>query len=204
MASNFPQRTDFKADTQVALTDQFKRTVMLKIAAVMGRQVQDLENTIFAVLNGRGLESAIGAQLDGLGALVGEARVGRTDSVYRIWIGARIRLNLSSGTPNQILELVRILIAVGAGNPILTEYPPAHFTVETVGALTNDEATQIAAIAFAAVPAGVGADFIYSNQDNSGSFLFADTATLEVSTAQGFSDNNPDGIGGAWAGLLAS
>lgn len=71
------------------------------------QQVQDLEETNFSLLNDRSINTAIGNQLDVLGALVNEARLGRDDETYRIAILTRIGINNSEGTPNQIMALLK-------------------------------------------------------------------------------------------------
>lgn len=71
------------------------------------QQINDLEDTYESLLNERSIFTAVGVQLDLLGALVNEARLGRSDSVYRLAILTRIGINNSEGTPNQILSLLK-------------------------------------------------------------------------------------------------
>ncbi len=201
MATPFTQRTDYVADAQAALTDQFKRDTVIKLGAALAKQVQDLENTIFAVLNGRTIDGAVGVQLDGLGALVGETRKGRTDALYRIRIKARIRLNLSCGTPEQILEIVTLLLPTGSQAPAIAEYFPASFIVTSFAALTLADAQEISAIIKLAKPAGVGSRFNYSLAAAADTFAFSVTASSVTDTARGFSDLTQV-AGGKLAGVI--
>ena len=66
-------------------------------------QIQDLEDSSFEVLLNRWIDTAVGVQLDGVGAIVGEAREGRGDDEYRLAIKARIQINFSEATPEDIL-----------------------------------------------------------------------------------------------------
>lgn len=90
------------------LLEQFKDKPNIEaILTSYLQQINDLEDTYESLLNERSIFTAVGAQLDLLGALVNEARLGRSDSVYRLAILTRIGINNSEGTPNQILSLLK-------------------------------------------------------------------------------------------------
>ena len=89
------------------------------------REVQKLEGLTFQVLNERNVNDAIGAQLDVVGSIVGENRLGRLDAPYRQAILTRIALNRSDGTPPVILDLLNILS--GSPVPNIFEHYPASF-----------------------------------------------------------------------------
>lgn len=57
----------------------------------------------------RWVDTAIGAQLDGCGYIVGVARMGREDEEYRTAIKARILSNTSKARPQDLIEGVRFL-----------------------------------------------------------------------------------------------
>lgn len=73
-------------------------------------QVQELEDALWAVWTGRGVETATGYTLDLLGRIVGEPRQGEADPLYRIRIRARIQANLSDGTWEDIHRVTSILL----------------------------------------------------------------------------------------------
>lgn len=88
--------------------------------------VQEFEDAVFAVKLAFMLEDAVGEQLDFLGAIVGEGRNGKEDELYRVWIGVRIRLNRSFGTPTDVIECLRL--ATDAPFEYRT-YGGAHFAI---------------------------------------------------------------------------
>ena len=148
-------------------------------------QVQELEQMFFQLLNDTVLDTAVGVQLDGIGSIVGEERQGRNDDDYRAAIRARILLNLSNGTPEDILGILSLL------NPStviqLTEYFPAALTVYIVAPLTTAEAQQMLSKLLSAKPAGVLAHLIYGISPESELFMFQ-PKTWTASTAYSVGD----------------
>lgn len=69
------------------------------------REDQRVADGIDTVYRARFLDLATGVQLDGLGGLVGAARLGANDAQYRIMIRTQIRVNLSSGTYEDLLAV---------------------------------------------------------------------------------------------------
>lgn len=101
----------------------------------------------------RQLETAAGAQLDGIGKLVGEDRGGQTDTIYRIALRARILTNASQGDPDTLITILTLLVD-GRGPVTLVEHFPNVVIMATSGiALMEGE---IYALMLArAVPAAV-------------------------------------------------
>lgn len=93
-------------------------------------QIQDLEDVFFQLLIDRWLDNAEGVQLDGFGSIVGQAREGKNDDDYRLAIKAKIQLNLSEGTTEDIIDILRA--ALGLFTVEVVEYFPAAFTAELV------------------------------------------------------------------------
>jgi hypothetical protein len=79
---------------------------------------QALEVALQAVLNESSIETAVGAQLDQLGAVVGQPRKGLDDATYRVLIKAKILVNKSSGT---IPDLIAIFVACAASSPVVKD-----------------------------------------------------------------------------------
>lgn len=76
--------------------------------AALLRQVQKAEDALKALMLSRFIGFAVGVQLDALGRLVGEDRLGRLDDdVYRKAIRLRILVNGSSGRPEDIIKITR-------------------------------------------------------------------------------------------------
>jgi hypothetical protein len=134
-----------------------KQPTIVALASVYLRQIQDIENALSDLLTETNLNNAVGVHLDNIGALVGEPRSGRNDSQYRIAISARILLNISNGT----IEDVIAIAAAAAGVPVtieIIEHFPASFTARIVEpidpAITDTD--RVAEIIASGRPAGVG------------------------------------------------
>lgn len=90
------------------------------ILATYLRQFQTLEDTVWDVINSRMIDTAVGAQLDMLGSLVGELRKGRNDLDYRAAVRLRIRVNRSQGRTVDVIDVA----TQGSGAPaIYREFP---------------------------------------------------------------------------------
>lgn len=96
-------------------------------------EVQTLETVLTSTIDAVALAYAEGAQLDGIGKIVGEAREGREDEAYRSAIGARILLNNSSGTIEDLIGLTRALLGDVAVQVV--EVQPAHFELIIAGSV---------------------------------------------------------------------
>jgi hypothetical protein len=122
-------------------------------------EVQELEGVWFDLLQNRWIVTAIGAQLDGVGSIVGEARQGRSDDDYRIAIQSRVGINIGSGTAEQIIAYTKA--SSGASSVLLTEWFPAAVIVRAITTLTTAQATIIGNTLKEIKGAGIRIDFIY-------------------------------------------
>lgn len=74
----------------------------------------DLGAAMRAVLTQQNIDTAIGAQLDVIGALVGRPRNGVTDDeIYRRYCRAQIATNKSNGVINDRIKVARAVIGTG-------------------------------------------------------------------------------------------
>jgi hypothetical protein len=119
------------------LVTQFKEKPRLyALLESFGLRIQDLENTCFDVQASRLFDNAEGVQVDGFGSIVGEAREGRTDVDYKTAIRARMILNFSHGTIEDILAL---LVNITGNNRIrLEESYPAGFVAQILDPIDPD------------------------------------------------------------------
>lgn len=86
--------------------------------------MQDLEDQAYRFFNELSLNEAVGAQLDGIGEILGETRQNRTDDDYRAFLSVRITINISRGEPE---TLISVLSAITESTyVILTEVFPAR------------------------------------------------------------------------------
>ena len=134
-------------------------------------EVQAVEDALWQLLVERTLEEAEGAQLDVLGAIVGEPRRGRDDASYRVWIEARNLVSRSSGTTTQMLALVRKLLPTI--DFVLEEYYPAAFVFRFGPGLDLDAGYQVAYMLRQAKPAGVLFQMTWPIDGSGGIFAFS-------------------------------
>jgi hypothetical protein len=145
-------------DLQELLLEQYKwRTDttpsrITNMISMLASEMNLVEDAIQELLTAFDMATAIGVQLDMLGAIFGAPlRNGATDSAYRITVQTAA-LKATSGTPEQLIAAIRGV--VGGVSPIrLLEVQPAKVYAYTdTGAITGITVAQIRPTA---VPAGV-------------------------------------------------
>jgi len=194
------EKTTHDAEALATFLEQFKgQAILSALLSSYVAQVQELEAVFFDVLASRTIDAAEGDQLDLLGALVGQPREGRSDSDYRIWIKARIRVNLSSGTSNDILATIDAILS-STGRAEITETPPAAMLVTVSDALGGTPA-DVAELISQARGAGIDCNLVYTLLADSATFTFSSGDTEEASVAQGWADDGQT-IGGGFADAL--
>lgn len=139
---------------------------------VVLERVQHIDDVAWDLYAGSLLDNAIGVQLDALGDIVGEPRLGRADDLYRIYIRARIRINRANGKPTDTLQVARLIIESYATLEYIPEYPAAY-KVRIAG--TSIRAVDLRKILVQVKPAGVGLT-VDSVQDLANALVW-DTAT---------------------------
>ena len=124
---SYKKKTSHVEEGVANLTSQFKdKPKIVALVSIYLRQIQDVENAASDLLTETNLDNATGIHLDNIGVIVGESRTGRSDLQYRTAIRARILLNTSNGTMEDVIALA---ISV-AGAPVtitVTEFFPAGF-----------------------------------------------------------------------------
>jgi hypothetical protein len=155
--------TDHAAQALAKLAEQYKSKV--KLAAQLGAftaQTQAIEDALLGpsgLLPQVMLATATGAQLDLIGRFVGQPRTSFDDATYRLWLAARIQVNLSSGDVESIYSALKTLLAAGQTLQIASE-GAASFALRIFGApLTN--ASALAGVVAQAKVAGVRAVLEY-------------------------------------------
>lgn len=147
------------------LLSQFKnKETFAKVLTSYIAQVQDLEDAAFEVYFGRMIDNAVGVQLDGIGTIVGEERNGKDDDAYRTALRVRILINLSEGTPE---DIIAILATLTGGTIKIREYYPAAYIAELTDTITpgSFDAALIAIYMRQGTCAGVKAHFVYYPED---------------------------------------
>lgn len=104
-------KVDHVAAALARLPQQFRGKP--KIEALLTALVTpcaSLEDALWQLLVERGVDSAIGAQLDQLGGVVGQERGGLSDADYRRYIRARIAANRSRGNFEDLIRVANLVI----------------------------------------------------------------------------------------------
>ena len=179
------------------LLEQFKGQPAIEaLLRIVGKQVDELEAALFDLVVNRFLDGATGDLLRLWAKVANVVPGGDTDDELRARVKAVSRLLRSSGTTEDLLEVLALVL--GASAPIgFTEYPPASFVI-TVPAAAAPLARIIADLIRRARAGGVGASLVFTGDDAT-AFLFASGDSPETSTTQGFSDDAQ-----TFGGLLAS
>lgn len=165
------------------LIGQFKkRTVIQGFLDTYVRRVQDAENVLWDVIDKRILATAVAGQLDVIGKLVGEKRLGRTDVMYRGAIRLRVRVNRSKGRIADIIDVA--MLAAGASPPRVTEYQYLAFEVELYNQIGERYVAELLSRTRAATSYGL---FTASDLPLS-SLLSFDDAVTPVAGIETFSD----------------
>lgn len=172
-----------EADAVARFTSQYFDAVKLQgLAGIWARRIQALEDAVESVLKERWVPEAIGAQLDELGAIVGEARLGRTDAAYREAIEIRISINQSGGEPERIIEYLRRI--TGATSVIYGEIYPARIEVFIQNELTQSQRSNIKDL----TPAAIGNIYITTTADDEVPYGYNETGQPAYNDRDGFGE----------------
>lgn len=157
MSNTWPlqQITDHNEVALSRYTYQYTEAGTLQaLTTLWAERMQALEDAAWSVLTERWIAPAAGVQLDELGDIVGEPRLGRTDETYRDALEVRISINRSGGEPERIIEfLTRI---AGANQVLYQEVYPAKIELFVGGDVSLEQAQRVREI----VPAAVGTIYI--------------------------------------------
>lgn len=175
---------DHPAQAVARLSQQFKtKPLIVALLKSWVTQVQELENALWDLREMRTLSTATGIYLDEIGAIVGQPRNGMDDDTYRVWISARVLVNRSSGTTEQVIGFVKKLVGESV-EVWLDEQYPAAFAIQ-VGGIDPAKGVEIARLLQLAKPAGVGAQFQWS-RDGDVAFRFSSDGSEELNVPYGF------------------
>lgn len=182
------------ADRAIArLLRQFQNAPRLTgYVRVLIGELQQVEDQLHKLLEAKVVDTAAGAQLDRLAALVGQARGALDDARLRTWVKARIRLNRSSGTGNDILQVFRLLVGEGVRLRLIEQFPAA-LVLRIHGTLSIDP-RDAAAVLQRAKAAGVRALLEYRVAPDAATF------THNGTPAQGYAGVAAPTSGGRYAG----
>jgi hypothetical protein len=111
-------------EAQSLLLYQFSQSPKLKaLVRALVAPFDDADEELYQLHHGRYIDDAKDTTLDVIGSIVGQARLDMSDNDYRPWIKVAICLNNGCGTPENVLNILRILF--DKIPPIcMEEYPP--------------------------------------------------------------------------------
>lgn len=148
---------DHTASALNRLAEQFKgKPNLAALLLDLNFQTQAVETALQDLFTQRAIATAYGAQLDVLGAILGQARGGFDDAVYRQYLRARMLLNISSASKEDIIGVFRALVDDTTGIDLEEQFP-ASFALRLTGqAFTAAEIAQLVVFLRLARAAGVG------------------------------------------------
>ena len=134
------QNVDHCDQSLAARTQDYRQLPRFQeLLLIFCEQVQEIEDVLWSIALDS-VDTAIGAQLDGFGSIVGAERQGLSDDDYRALIRATIKANDSEGT---IPDLYGIVLAAldltGPGIADLQWFGPAGFILEILSPPAFDE-----------------------------------------------------------------
>lgn len=137
-------------------------------------QIQAFESEAHPLLLERDLYTATGDRLDGLGQIVGEERQGRSDTIYRIRIIARLAVIKSSGTAEELINILQLITNQDTPADIwYREYYPKTVYIRAKNYTPPDPPELIGGLLRAAKPAGTKLVYIYAEDaDDTNLFTF--------------------------------
>jgi hypothetical protein len=175
-------------DAVATLVSQFKNSSrLIALISVFSDQVQEVEDALQQLLSERSLTTSAGAQRDGIGSIVGEPRMLRSDVDYLQAIYKAIGINTSKGTGEDILRCMALL------DPDLyeiTPYPYACMVVRKLEFPLLMALEPYTDLLRGIKPAGVLCSFQYSEAGEANTFEFASGDVPEASLTQGFCEDD--------------
>jgi len=92
------------------LIEQYKgKTTLENLLTALVAQLQDTENAAFPMSERLDVFEMEGRQLDLFGKIVVQGRLGLQDQLYRLFLLAKIGVNISNGDPERLIATFRIL-----------------------------------------------------------------------------------------------
>lgn len=120
---------------QASLPDGTK-TNLQKFIYAIAQQLQTINTVELQLFNQRWLSTAVGVQLDGIGSILGLARLpGQSDSDYREALQFQVFINRSTGTPEEAIATLKFLTK--ATRIKYWEGYPAFYQMFTNGLIEN-------------------------------------------------------------------
>lgn len=159
VGGTYEQITDHAQRAVDQLIDFFRNGPRNRaVVRAIGRQIQELEDVVWALSSQKTIDDAVGHRLDQIGYIVGESRSGRTDTDYRAAIRIRMLINRANGTIPEFATVLAALLPLA--DISIGEAPPAAFRID-VDDLGSVSASTIRLALEQMKPGGVALDASY-------------------------------------------
>lgn len=158
-------------------------------------EIQNLEDVFISLKDQRSIYDSVGTQLDVWGKILNQPRNGLSDSDYRLVLLGQVAVNISKGTPEDMIQVFRLFT-----NPdyvSLNEVYPAKIQLTSVGGSPIGSVDDIKKALRRAAPAGVGIDLFTTSVGNPFVFL-----SDPDPNGRGFEDLDNPGFGGYFVSIF--
>lgn len=183
--------TDFCNQAKDLLIEEFKNKENINnYLCVLIKPLQELEFIFGDLFILRRIVSATGAQLDGLGDIVGAERNGLTDEQYRSRILFQAAINMSNGEPETMISIVRT-ITQATDVKYFPAYPAGFLIFSNGPFIPIDFIKQLEM----AAPSGVQVEFTTTYGETTPFAVAPDPGDTDPDAA-GFSEPGESGSGG--------
>jgi len=191
MTTNAFTEVDYLSQGRGRVTEQFKnKPVFDAYLKLIMDSLNELQGVYKDLMQLRSIDTAVGAQLDLIGDIVGQPRtlvnydstIGGLfrsvnqeegaaaevdDETYRFLIKARIIANTTRATPEAIISGINFV--TGNANTTLVEQPFAHITLEVQNNLTDFQAYFLKGLSdqgsIIPIPIGVTVDYVFFEEE---------------------------------------
>ncbi len=194
------QITDHVAEALTRLKEQFKgQANYIALLEALIAPCQDIEDAFWSLLTERFLDTAVGAQQDIIGKIVGQPRNGLSDDDYPAYLRARIATNRSNGLVEDLIRITQLIVDDDNVTVVVDQQYPAAVVVRIEDTAAVD-ATTDALISFLRQAKAGGVRLILEYTTHATEpFVFATAAflngshlagvtTLTVDSTEGFPD----------------
>lgn len=105
------QITDHKQAAKDRLLQQYKGKTNVEgfVDGLGGDQIQELEDALFDFFDRLDIDIATGQQLDNIGQIVGQDRLGLADPIYRLFLKAKIGQNVSESEIERVIDVWKLI-----------------------------------------------------------------------------------------------
>jgi hypothetical protein len=185
------------AEAQDRLLEQYKGLEDPEsLIAIFAQQVQDLEDVFNQLNTEMSIFTAIGAQLDIWGVIVGLARSSSNDDIYRLELLAKIVKNVSQGNPEDLISVYKFV--TGADLIIYENLGGGEVMMESDGSvLAGMTVNQVFDLVQQSAGAGIRVGYL-ALFDPGNPFSFDGT----LDTGSGFGTVADSSVGGMFAHLI--